>query len=300
MSRKYIAVLVIVSLLSLNTLTPAQAFWPFGNSDPMGKDMRFSTVYPVSFWSSTTGTVLKYTGIAVGVAVVTYLSAGAVTWAAGGLFAQIFGATVGPLLGLSGAAAVKAGFAFLAFLGGGTVAAGGFGALGGLSVLVAIGSLPLTAAIMNVTANQIPSGTHSKAITLIKPRLFWDNVSPVVKDNMKELRNTLDDIAKTGGNEAQARHVAELLNTIDRKLTIDVHNKKDEYTAYNYLFMAIIRYNLNNFDGARMAIRQARNFTDPERSSVVDYVDALLAFQSGDNNKAVNLLRGITEAEPKA
>ena len=61
--------------------------------------------------------------------------------------------------------------------------------------------------------------------------------------------------------------------------------------------MAIIRYNLNDFDGARMAIRQARNFTDPERSSVVDYVDALLAFQAGDDSKAVNLLRGITEAE---
>ena len=211
MSRKYIAVLVITSLLSFNILTPAQAFWPFGSSEPTGKDMRFSTVYPVSFWSSTTGTVLKYTGIAVGVAVVTYLSAGAVTWAAGGLFAQIFGATVGPLMGLSGAAAVKAGFAFLAFLGGGTVAAGGFGALGGLSVLVAIGSLPLTAAIMNVTANQIPSGTHSKAITLIKPRLFWDDVSSVVNDNMKELRNTLDEIAETGGNEAQAKRVVQLM-----------------------------------------------------------------------------------------
>ena len=300
MNRKYIAIIVIISLLSLNTLTPAQAFWPFGDSEPTGKDLRFETVYPVSFWSSTTGTVLKYTGIAVGVAVITYLSAGAVTWAAGGLFAQIFGATVGPLLGLSGAAAVKAGFAFLAFLGGGTLAAGGFGALGGLSVLVAIGSLPLTAAIMNVTADQIPSGTHSKAITLIKPRLFWDNVSPAVEYDMKELRNTLDDIAETGGNEAQARRITELLSIIDRKLTEEVYSKNDKYTAYNLLFMAIIRYNLNNFDGARDAVQKARKFTDPERSSVLDYVDALLAFQAGNDSKAVNLLRGITEAEPEA
>ena len=245
MSRKYVAVLVIASLLSLNTLTPAQALWPFGTAEVGSKDLRFQTIYPVSFWSSTTGIVLKYTGIFVGVAVVTYLSAGAVTWAAGGLFAQIFGAAVGPILGLSGAAAVKAGFAFLAFLGGGTVAAGGFGALGGLSVLVAISSLPLTAAIVNAASDQIPSGTHSKAITLIKPRLFWDKVSPAVKDDMKELRNILDDIAKTGGNEAQAKRVAELLRIIDTKLNNEIYSKEDEYTAYNSLLLAIIRYNLS-------------------------------------------------------
>ena len=300
MSRKCVAVLVIASLLSVNTLTPAQAFWPFGAAESGNKDLRFETIYPVSFWSSTTGTVLKYTGIAVGVAVVTYLSAGAVTWAAGGLFAQIFGATVGPLLGLSGAAAVKAGFAFLAFLGGGTVAAGGFGALGGLSVLVAIGSLPLTAAIMNVTAEQIPSGTHSKAITLIKPRLFWDNVSPVVKNEMKELRNTLDNIAKTGGNDAQAKYVAELLGIIDGKLNSEILSKEDEYTAYNALLLAIIRYNLNNFDGSRSAADTARKYAADDKSSVLDYVDALLAFQAGEDTKAVKLLRGITEDEPKA
>lgn len=300
MSRKYVAVLVIASLLSLNTLTPAQALWPFGTAEAGSKDLRFQTIYPVSFWSSTTGTVLKYTGIFVGVAVVTYLSAGAVTWAAGGLFAQIFGAAVGPILGLSGAAAVKAGFAFLAFLGGGTVAAGGFGALGGLSVLVAISSLPLTAAIVNAASDQIPSGTHSKAITLIKPRLFWDKVSPAVKDEMKELRNILDDIAKTGGNEAQAKRVAELLRMIDTKLNNEIYSKEDEYTAYNSLLLAIIRYNLNDFDGARSAVNTARKYAADGKSSVLDYVDALLAFQAGDNSKAVKLLRGITEDEPKA
>ena len=90
------------------------------------------------------------------------------------------------------------------------------------------------------------------------------------------------------------------MTKIDSKLDRATKLKSDEYTAYNYLFMAIIRYNFNDFDGARMAVRQARKFADPLRLSVVDYVDSLLAFQAGDDKKAVNLLRGITEAEPKA
>ncbi len=300
MNKKYISCLVLIAFFSHFTLTPALAFWPFSDPNPGNKDLRFETIYPVPFWNSTTGTIVKYTGIAaitVGVAVLTYMSAGTVTWAVNGVIAKF----IGGIIGLSGAAAVKTGLAFLAFLGGGTLAAGGFGALGGLSVLTAISSLPLTASLVNYTVDtvnsQIPSGTHKKAITLIKPRLFWDNVSPVVKDEMKELRNTLDDIAKTGGNDSQAQHVIELMKAIDNELT---YAKRDEYTAYNFLLLAIIRYNLNNFDGARSAVKTARLYTASDKSSVLDYVDALLAFQAGDDDKAVNLLRGITEAEPKA
>lgn len=296
MNRKYIAIIVIISLLSLNTLTPAQAFWPFGSSEPTGKDLRFETVYPISFWKSTTGKILMYTGIAVAVAVITYFSAGTGTAASAGIIAKFIGGTVGSWwFGLSGGAAINAG---LALLGGGAVAAGGLGIIGGISVLSAVGSVALSAAI-DVAIGQVSSGTHSKTITLIKPRLLRDNVSPVVKDEMKELYTLLDEIAE-GGTESQAKRVVQLMATIDSKLDGATKLKSDEYTAYNYLFMAIIRYNLNDFDGARTAVRQARQYTAKDKSSVVDYVDALLAFQAGDDSKAVNLLRGITEAEPKA
>ncbi|MBQ3446690.1 MAG: hypothetical protein IJG37_03490, partial [Synergistaceae bacterium] len=145
MNRKHIAVLVIVSLLSLNTLTPAQAFWPFGSSGSTGKDLRFETVYPVSFWKSTTGKILMYTGIAVTVAVITYFSAGTGTAASAGVIAKFIGGTIGSWwFGLSGGAAINAG---LALLGGGAVAAGGLGILGGVSVLSAVGSVALSAAI---------------------------------------------------------------------------------------------------------------------------------------------------------
>lgn len=303
MNKKCVSCLVLIAFLSHCTLTPAQAFWPLSEPEPGNKDLRFETVYPVPFWDSTTGTVLKYTGIAVitaGVAVLTYMSAGTVTWAVNGVIAKFIGSAIG----LSGVAAAKTGFAFLAFLGGGTLAAGGYGALGGLCVLTAISSIPLTASLVNATVDKvndkIPSGTHKKAITLIKPRLFWNNVSPSVKDEMKELRNTLDEIAKTGGNDTQAKRVVELMKAIDRKLSKEIYTKKDEYTAYNSLFLAIIRYNLNDFDSSRVLANMARRYTASDKSSVLDYVDALLAFQAGDDPKAVNLLRGITDAEPKA
>ena len=296
MNRKYIAVLVIISLLSLNTLTPAQAFWPFGSSEPTERDLRFSTVYPISFWKSTTGKILMYTGLAVGVALVTYFSAGTGTAASAGVIAKFIGGTLGSwVYGLSGGAAINAG---LALLGGGAVAAGGFGIIGGVSVLSAVGSVALSAAI-DIAVGQVPSGTHSKTIKLIKPRLLHDNVSPAVKDEMKELYTLLDEIAK-GGTEAQAKRVVQLMNNIDLKLERETKTHTDEYTAYNYLFMAIIRYNLNNFDGARSAASMARKYTAKDKSSVLDYVDALLEFQAGNDTKAVNLLRSITEAEPKA
>ena len=242
------------------------------------------------------GKVLIATTVAAILASVTYFSAGTGTAASAGVIAKFIGGTLGSwVYGLSGGAAINAG---LALLGGGAVSAGGFGILGGISVINAVGSLALSAAI-DTALSQVPSGTHSKSITLIKPRLFWDYVSPVVKDEMKELKSALDEIAK-GGNDAQAKRVTELLNTIDGKLAQEANTKRDEYTAYNYLFLAIIRYNMNNFDASRIAVMWARKFTDPEKSSVLDYVEALLHFQAGDDYKAVSLLRGIIESEPKA
>ena len=238
-----------------------------------------------------------YTGIATVVAVVTYFSAGTGTAASAGIIAKFIGGQIGAwVYGLSGGAAINAG---LALLGGGAVVAGGLGIIGGVSVLSAVGSIALTAAL-EIAGAQLPSGTHSSTIRLIKPRLLRENFSPVVESETKELYDILDDIAKTGGTETQAKRVVQLMNNIDIKLAKETRAKTDKYTAYNYLFMAIINYNLNRFDVSRDALAQARRLADPEYLSVVDYVDALLAFQAGDDDKAVNLLRGITEAEPKA
>ena len=255
MNKKYIARLVLLSFISFNVLTSAQAYglslWPFGKSDITGKDATFAAIYPASFWDSATWKVLKYAGTAA-----------------------------------------------IAF--GGAVLTGGLGILGGISVIGAVGSSVALTAVFDITASQIPSGTHRKTITLIKPRLFWNYVSPVVKSEMKELKNTLDDIAKKGETQERTKRAAELLEIIDSKLTEENKGNANEYTAYNYLFLAIIRYHMNKLGEAKTAVSWARDYIDPEKSSVLDYVDALLAFNDGDDKKAVNLLRGITEKEPQA
>lgn len=128
MNKKFIACLVIISLLSINTLTPAQAFWPFSNSEPGNKDLSFATVYPVHFWKTTIGKILIATSVAAIFASVTYFTAG------------------------TGGKAINAG---LALLGGGAVLAGGFGILGGISVINAVGSLALSAAI-DIALSQVP------------------------------------------------------------------------------------------------------------------------------------------------
>jgi hypothetical protein len=56
----------------------------------------------------------------------------------GGLAAPVIGAAIGGAMGLSGAAAISAG---LAFLGGGAIAAGGFGMAGGTVVLISGGAI---------------------------------------------------------------------------------------------------------------------------------------------------------------
>jgi hypothetical protein len=56
----------------------------------------------------------------------------------GGLAAPIIGGTIGTMMGLSGAVAVKAG---LAFVGGGAIAAGGMGMAGGTAVLIGGGAI---------------------------------------------------------------------------------------------------------------------------------------------------------------
>lgn len=270
--KKFISLLIIVSIISCNILTPSKAL-SFSLLESKleyeDKDLSFNTIYPASFWSSTTGIILKYTGIAVAAFMFTYFTAGAGGAVSAGIIAKFIGGSIGTyILGLSGGAAINAG---LAFLGGGAVAAGGLGILGGISVVSAVSSVALTAALSNAFS-QIPSGTHKKTITLIKPRLFWDNISPSVDNELKELKSTLEEISKNGGTEKQAKKITRLLKKIDKRLNQVNTIFTNKHTAYNYLFLAIIRYNMNDFEGSKEAVINARKYADPEKSSVLDYV----------------------------
>ena len=296
-SKKIISVITLFAFLSFIFVTPNQASAWWWSSDPNNKDLTFETVYPTPFWSTTTGTILKYTGLAIIVFTITYFTAGGGTAASAGVIAKFIGAQVGSwVYGLAGGAAINAG---LALLGGGTVAAGGLGILGGISVISAVGSLAMTAAV-DAAMGQIPAGTHNQSIALMRPRLFFDLVSPAVKDDLNELKSTLEEISEKGGTDSQAQKVTKLLEKIESKLYYEIYLKEDDdYTAYNCLLLAVIRYNLRKYDEAKRVIQTGRKYVNPEKSSVLDYVEALIALMEEDEVKGVALLRKIIEKEPK-
>ena len=76
--KKLISIVLIFSILSTQAAVPqkAYAWWWSSEPQPFNKDLRFETLYPVPFWSSTTGQGIKYTSIAVVVGVITYFTVG--------------------------------------------------------------------------------------------------------------------------------------------------------------------------------------------------------------------------------
>ena len=54
--KKLISVILILSLVSTQAALPNKAYaWWWSDPQPMNKDLSFRTIYPVPFWSSTTG-----------------------------------------------------------------------------------------------------------------------------------------------------------------------------------------------------------------------------------------------------
>ncbi len=323
MMKKLIAVLLIASLFNLQILIPSpmssKAYaisWSlFGETSECNKDLSFTKIYPIPFWQTTTGAVIKYSVIAAGVAVTTYFTVGigAMTLLAtltelatpgiGGMvwalltfsWFDAFTAWVGYAIGT---AAVEA------------VLSGSFAVIAGISVLCAIGDLAIAGAIhlaLDYAADQIPNGTHSNELDIVKPKLFHDNISPAVKDDLKILQKVLDDFASEKGElsykKAQAKHVVALLEMIDAKLYNECVYNSDEaknYMAYNYLLSAIINYNLEKFDTARERLSQAERLAAPAKMGACYYIDALLSFQKGDERKGIELLHKIITQEPQA
>ena len=116
---------------------------------------------------------------------------------------------------------------------------------------------------------------------------------------MKTLRKALDAFSSKP-DKVKADEIISLLEKIDAKLTeINNNSSPDDTTAYNYLLSAIIRYDLEQYSAAKTSLDLARKYTAYDKSSVVDYIDALLALQNDDTHKAVQLLQLISAEEPK-
>lgn len=299
-TKKYILFIIIASILSFNVLTPAQAYgWGWWGSNPMNKDLRFSVVYPTPFWNTTTGAVLKYTAIAVVVGAVTYFTVG--TAAAAALSALVAEATpgLGSLIWIILTGDWAGLLAWLAsLLAVESIVGGSLAIIAGVTALCAVGDLAIAGAIYTAL-DYVPSGgEHRDEMEIIKPGLFYGNLSPVVKDDLKEAQKDLELFTKEH-KKSQAELFVSSLRRIDAKLSDEVKRVKDDTTAYNYLMMAVIRYDLDDFSGAEDALNQARKYSDPSKSSVLDYIEALLAFHKGNEDAGMNLLHKISLKEPK-
>ncbi len=183
-----------------------------------------------------------------------------------------------------------------------SIVGGSFAVIASVTALCAIGDLAIAGAVhiaLNYAADQLPTGTHRDELDLIKPAVFYGFTSPAVKDDLKTLRKALDAFSNEP-NKNKAAEIISLLQEIDAKLTeINNNSSPDDTTTYNYLLSAIIRYDLEQYSAAKNALDLARKYTAYDKSSVVDYIDALLALQNDDTHKATQLLQLISAEEPE-
>ena len=177
-----------------------------------------------------------------------------------------------------------------------------FAVIASVTALCAVGDLAIAGAIhlaLNYAADKVPAGTHRDELDLIKPAVFYGFTSPAVNDDLKALKKALDTFSSKP-DQTKAQEIVSLLQKIDRRLT-EINNSlsPDDTTAYNYLLSAIIRYDLEQYSAAKSALDLARQYTAYDKSSVLDYIDALLALQNNDTSKAAQLLQHISVEEPK-
>lgn len=287
--RKTISCVLMAALFLTSSGAPASA-WPWSKVNPYGKDVRFSTIYPTPFFSTRTGKVTLYLASAAAVMAVTYFTAGTGTAAAAGPIATFVGGSIGSVVGLHGIAAVNAG---LAMLGGGTVASGYFGILGGIAVLNGVGDIMFGLAL-DTALSAIPENSHHSFVQLIKLKPFFSRISPAVKKDLKEFEAAWEE------SDRDPEKIEFYSSRLERALSAEIGRITDDATAYNGLLLSILRYNNEDFGGARSAAAAARQFVDPTCSSVLDYVDALMDLAEGKEADAVRLLERIIAQEQDA
>lgn len=265
--RKLVSIILILSILATQTVVPqkAYAWWWSSQPQPLNKDMRFETLYPVPFWSSTTGQVTKYIGIAVVIGTITYFTVGTGTVAAvSALVAEATLGTVGLLWAVFTGSWMDIAAWFASYFAVQSIVGSSFAIIASVTALCAIGDLAIAGAVhlaLNYATDQLPTGTHRDALDLIKPAVFYGFTSPALKDDLKTLRKAIDTFSSKP-DKIKTDEIVSLLQKIDAKLTEINHNlSPDDTTAYNYLLSAIIRYDLEQYPAAKTALDLARKYT---------------------------------------
>jgi tetratricopeptide (TPR) repeat protein len=253
-------------------------------------DGRFSNIYPKPFLETTSGKATIIIGSAVIVAAITYATAGTGTAAGAGTVASWVGTRIGMLAGYQGIAATNFG---LALFGGGSIANGGLGILGGITVLNSLGDLGLSIAFETLHSALPKNYEKYSAIQIKMPK----QASREVLDILDKLEDMKEFFQKNGADYSFLAINTEKYYK-DCLLAIAHSDPNSESYGYDLLVKTIIEYNLNDFERATVSLNQARPyFTE---NGVLDYIEALLWLTDGDFNQARALIQKAINEEPEA
>lgn len=292
MGQKRLVALAVMVTLFCAVFLPSKPAWAWGDEGVPRRDLEatFDHLYPKAFFKTTLGKIIIIGGSAVVVGVITFATAGGGGAAAAGPIATWVGAAVGAAKGFSGIAALNCG---LAFFGGGSIASGGFGILGGVTVLNVVGDLALGVALEGLT-RKIPSNNMEHGfLNLLKMKMFQTGIDPGAEDLMKKVASAVKDTETM--HEANA--AVEELKLFLRK-SLAERERKDR--GYDHLLLAVLEFNTNNFDEAKRHLGEARVYFDKEKSSFIHYMDGLLYLVYGKDALAERAFQKAIEQEPKA
>jgi tetratricopeptide (TPR) repeat protein len=254
----------------------------------------FADLYPQPLSTTATGKKLLGGGSS--------LLSGALAWMTGGGLVAV-GATgpladwIGSRLGsladevTSGAPTTRA-----SILGGDTLASGGFGLAGVAAVLASVSDVGVGMAIRPEQGNPVAARAGDSKFGQMKLALPKKGNPAVVRLFVKaeQLRDELE--AKRLKPESYAALVRELYDeALGRLQEID---PASEYAGYDYLNLAVLRYNFMQFAATREALEQARPYV--QNTAFIDYVQALLELVAGGAERALPHLNAAIAAEPTA
>lgn len=280
---------VVILLVLFNFFVPSQCVWAWGDRGIPQRDLdgTFGHLYPKPFLQTTIGKVAAVGGSAILVGTITYFTAGVGAGSAGPIATWV-GTMIGSAKGLAGIAATNYG---LALLGGGSIASGGLGILGGVTVLNVIGDVAIAVAL-DGAVEKIPSdNTSHDFLNLLKIKMFKDGFDPAAEDLSEKLEDVLDEQDSVYGAKGLIKDIKSVL---ERSLQGPTRKNR----GYDYLLLSIIEFNENEFAEAKKHLSNARIFF--EESSFLEYLEGLLHLVDGKDDLAEKALREAIQQEPEA
>ncbi len=261
-------------------------------------DASFNGTYPKNFFQTTTGMI---TGITVAAAIATVIVSLTVPAAGGAILAfakgyyTAIGTAVGKFAGYgSGAAA-----AGLAILGGGTIASGGFGMAGGVTVITFVTELG-TGIVMEIASDAANRNSDKEAIC--KDLAFPAKLSlPAIgREQVSYLIEELKKLEASGGASSKSDKYNQYLytrNQIRNELNA-LKRSSDSKDLQSILVRSV--YNFNNSEPYNVIKEDISYLREhASKTGFLDFLEGLLEIKHNNYNKGIELITSASDKEPQ-